>query len=235
MRVTYQIKQIRNKEFRHLVLNRLSDSQTRLLGFLPLSFFFAQAFHYWQINELGHTLWMCNIGNLVLAIGIFLKQPILIRVAVMWAVPGLVVWSIYVVPTWGTLFTGQYSFTQLFGALSSSLAHLGGLSVGLIILRRVGMDRWAFVYAFGWYLVMQGVTRLFTPAVMNVNLAHRIQDGFEGAFSSYLKFWLLLTFLVAVFAWLIGYVLQKIWPARDSVSRRQLHVSGFEDSERVVL
>jgi hypothetical protein len=199
-----------------LVLNRLSDSQTRLLGFLPLVYFLTQAIHYWQINELGHTLWMCNIGNLILAIGIFLKHRVLIRVSVMWLVPGLVVWSIYVVPTWGTLLTGEYNPAQLFGVLSSSLAHLGGLSVGLVILRKVGMDRWAWVYAVGWYLVMQIVSRLLTPANMNVNLSHRIQDGFEGAFGSYWKFWLLLTFLVAMFGWLINHVFERIWPAREN-------------------
>jgi hypothetical protein len=199
-----------------LVLNRLSDSQTRLLGFLPLLYFLAQAIHYWQIDELGHTLWMCNIGNLMLAIGIFLKHRVLIRVSVMWLMPGLVVWSIYVVPTWGTLLSGEYNPTQLFGVLSSSLAHLGGLSVGLVILRKVGMDRWAWVYAVGWYLVMQIVSRLLTPANMNVNLSHRIQDGFEGAFSSYWKFWLLLTSLVAMFGWLINYVFERIWPAREN-------------------
>jgi hypothetical protein len=202
-----------------LVLNRLSDSQTRLLGFLPLAYFLAQAIHYWQTNELGHTLWMCNIGNLVLAAGIFLKQRTLIRVSVMWMVPGLVVWSIYVVPTWWTLFTGGYNPAQLFGVLSSSLAHLGGLSTGLVVLRRVGMDRWAWVYAFVWYLVMQVVSRLLTPANMNVNLAHRIQDGFEGAFGSYKTFWLLLTFLVALFAWLLGYAFRHVWPAKDAPNR----------------
>ncbi len=179
-------------------------------------YFFAQAIHYWQINELGHTLWMCNIGNLVLAIGIFLNNRVLIRVSVMWMVPGLVVWSIYVVPTWGTLLTGEYTPEHLFGVLSSTLAHLGGLSVGLVILRRVGMDRWAWVYAFGWYLVMQVVSRLLTPPNLNVNLAHRIQDGFEGAFNSYWKFWLLLTFLVALFAWLICYGFRRVWPAKEA-------------------
>jgi hypothetical protein len=199
-----------------LVLNRLSDSQTRLLGFLPLVFFLAQAIHYWQINEPGHTLWMCNIGNLVLAIGIFLNHRILIRVAVMWMVPGLVVWSIYVVPTWGPFLAGEYTAAQMFGVLSSSLAHLGGLSVGLIVLRKVRMDRWAWLYAYGWYFVMQLISRLVTPRNMNVNLSHRIQDGFEGAFNSYLKFWLLLTFLVGLFAWLICYVFRRIWPAREA-------------------
>jgi hypothetical protein len=90
------------------------------------------------------------------------------------------------------------------------------LSVGLVILRKVGMDRWAWVYAVGWYLVMQIVSRLLTPANMNVNLSHRIQDGFEGAFSSYWKFWLLLTSLVAMFGWLINYVFERIWPAREN-------------------
>ena len=198
-----------------MVLNRLSDSQTRLLGFLPLAYFLAQAIHYWQINELGHTLWMCNIGNLMLAAGIFLQQRMLIRVSVMWMVPGLVVWTIYVVPTWGTLIRGEYSGAQLFGVLSSSLAHLGGLSTGLVILRKVRMDRWAWIYAFVWYLAMQIVSRLFTPAGMNVNLSHRIQDGFEGAFGSYWKFWLLLTFLVALFAWLLCYGFRRLWPAES--------------------
>ena len=43
---------------------KLSRSQFQLLVAAPLIFFLAQAIHYWQINELGHTLWMCNIGNL---------------------------------------------------------------------------------------------------------------------------------------------------------------------------
>jgi hypothetical protein len=201
-----------------LVRNRLSDSQIRLLALLPLTAFLAQGIHYLQINELGHMLWMCNIGNLMLAIGMFMMNRILIRVAVMWMVPGLFVWTIYVVPTWGMLLRGEADSSQLFAVFSSSLAHLGGLSVGLIILRRVGMDRWAWVYAFAWYLIMQVVSRLFTPANMNVNLAHRIQDGFEGAFNSYLKFWLLLTFLVALFAWLICYSFRKIWPAKEQLT-----------------
>ena len=96
------------------------------------------------------------------------------------------------------------------------MAHLGGLSVGLVILRKIGMDRWAWVYAFVWYLVMQVVSRLLTPANMNVNLAHRIQDGFESAFGSYLKFWLLLTFLVALFAWLLCYGFRRVWPAQEA-------------------
>ena len=197
---------------------RLSPKQFRLLGFLPLIFFFAQAIHYWEIDELGHVLWMCNIGNLVLALGLFLGNPILIRVAVLWTIPGLIVWGIYVVPTWGMLLTGKYNLSQFFGVVSSSLAHLGGISVGLIALRRVRMDRRAWLYAFAWYFVMQLVSRLLTSPAMNVNLSHRIQDGFEGAFGSYWKFWLVLTLLVGLIGWLLNMLLYSLWPAHSEPS-----------------
>src|SRR5215510_9190415 len=106
----------------------LTRNQLRLLGGLPLAFFCAQAMHYWRISELGHMLWMCNMGNLVLAIGLFTEQRSLIRVAALWMIPGFVVWLVYVVFAWGVFF-------------SSTLAHVGGLIVGMIALRHVGMDR----------------------------------------------------------------------------------------------
>ena len=72
-------------------------TRLRLIGVLPLIFFLAQAIHYWRINELGHMLWMCNIGNLILALGLFFEKPVVIRLSAIWMAPGLVVWFIYVV------------------------------------------------------------------------------------------------------------------------------------------
>src|ERR1700730_12514656 len=95
------------------------DSRFRALGVLPLLFFVAQGVHYWRIGELDHMLWMCNIGNLLLALGLFFKEPRMIRAAAIWTIPGLVAWLIYVVPTWGVV-------------LASVLAHVGGLVVGLV-------------------------------------------------------------------------------------------------------
>jgi hypothetical protein len=190
----------------------LSSRQLRLLGFLPLTFFAAQAIHYWQINELGHTLWMCNIGNLLLALGLFLEQAMLVRVAVIWMVPGVAVWFLYVVPTWGMLLTGNFSFKELFGVIASSLAHLGGFSIGLIVLRQVRIDSRAWAYAFGWYFIVQLLSRLLTPAAMNVNLSHNIQSGWEQNFSSYWKFWLLLSTLVGLCLWVLARLLRLLWP-----------------------
>jgi hypothetical protein len=187
--------------------------QLRLLGFLPLGFFTAQAIHYWQINELGHMLWMCNIGNLLLALGLFFEATILIRVAVIWMVPGVAVWFAYVVPTWGMLLHGRFSYTELFGVLSSTLAHLGGFAVGIVVLRKIGMDGRAWLYAFSWYFIVQLLSRLVTPAAMNVNLSHRIQPGWEQTFSTYWRFWFVLTLLVGACLWILEVLLKRIWPA----------------------
>lgn len=199
----------------------LSEKQFRLLGILPLLFFLAQATHYWQINEIGQTLWMCNIGNLLLAFGIFFEQTLLIRVAVIWSLPGLAVWGLYVVPTWGLLVTGRMSLSEFYGVVSSTLAHVGGLSVGTLVLRKVRMNASAWAYAFVWYLIVQGASRLLTPAAMNVNVSHRVQDGWETTFSSYWKFWVVLSALVAGLLWLLSLLLRRFWPLGSWASSPQ--------------
>lgn len=192
---------------------KLPEKQFRLLGILPLLFFFAQTTHYWQVNHLGHMLWMCNIGNLLLAFGIFFEQALVIRVAVIWSLPGLVVWCLYVVPTWGMLVTGQMSISEFYGVVSSTLAHVGGLSVGILVLRKVKMNASAWAYAFVWYFIVQLASRLLTPVAMNVNLSQRVQDGWEAAFTSYWKFWLVLSALVGLCLWFLGFLLKRFWPA----------------------
>jgi hypothetical protein len=178
------------------------DSRFRLTGLVPLGFFLAQAIHYWRAGGMGNLLWMCNVGNLLLAIGLFLNHRELIRATAIWTIPGLFIWFRYV------LF--EYDFT-----VSSALAHVGGIVVALIVLRRVRMDRIAWFYAFIWYLFMQLASRLATDPRLNVNVAHRIQTGWENAFSSYWKFWMVMTMLTAFCLWAIGIILSWIWPTAD--------------------
>jgi hypothetical protein len=161
-------------------------------------------------------LWMCNIGNLLLALGIFFEQALLIRVAVIWSMPGLVVWALYVVPTWGLLLTGKMSLSEFYGVVSSTLAHVGGLSIGILVLRKVRMNAGAWAFAFVWYLFIQLVSRLLTPVALNVNLSRRVQDGWETTFSSYWKFWLVLSAAVAACLWLLGLLLRRLSPDRST-------------------
>jgi hypothetical protein len=179
-----------------------SSNRFRLVGFLPLAFFAVQLIHYWHFGGLGNMAWMCNVGNLLLAIGLFLSHKELIRASAIWTVPGLGIWFWYV---WLTGSTG----------FSSTLAHVGGVIVGMLVLGRVRMDRIAWVYAFAWYLFMQLVSRKLTSPEVNANVAHHIQPGWDSTFSSYWKFWLVMTVVVAAALWLIGRFLSWIWPARS--------------------
>ena len=164
-------------------------------------FFLLQGIHYWKIGEFGNMLWMCNIGNLMLALGMFFENAMLIRVSVLWMIPGLVVWLIYVVWAWGVFF-------------SSTLAHVGGMIVGLIALRKVGMDKRAWLYALMWYFAVQVLSRFLTSPALNVNLAHAIDPGWQRTFSSYLNFWLVLTLAVSTVLWLLGFILGWLFPIK---------------------
>ena len=186
-----------------------------MMAALPALFFLAQAIHYWEVNELGHMLWMCNIGNLLLALGIFFEKPLLVRVAVIWSLPGALVWCLYVVPTWGIILTGQGSFSEVYGAISSTLAHVGGLSVAILAIRRMKMKAGAWIYALGWYFIIQAASRFFTSAALNVNLSHHLAYGWETRFSSYWKFWCLLTVTTALLLWLLELLLRLLWPIRS--------------------
>jgi len=191
---------------------KTSDAKFRLIGFLPLIFFLAQAVHYWRINELGHLLWMCNVGNLLLALGLFCCNRRLMRIAIIWTVPGLVIWLIYVVLAWGVFF-------------SSTIAHVGGLIVGMFVLRKIGMARLTWAYAFGWFLVVQLLSRLFTAPELNVNLAHKIQPGWESHFSAYWEFWATLVIVSGLTLWVLEMVLSRVWPVSERLIDGPEHLS----------
>ena len=54
---------------------RSSDARFRMIGLLPLVFFIAQTIHYWRFGGMGNLAWMCNVGNLLLAIGSVSESP----------------------------------------------------------------------------------------------------------------------------------------------------------------
>jgi hypothetical protein len=153
---------------------------------------------------------MCNIGDLLLAIGLFINHRVLIRVAGLWVIPGLFLWWNYVVREWFT-----YPALDWKAVASSTLVHIGSLVVGLLALRRVRVDSLAWLYAFAWYLGVQFVSRLITPPALNVNVSHHTPEGWQTRFSSYWEFWLVGTLAVALCLWVLGYLFRRLWPAEQ--------------------
>jgi hypothetical protein len=189
--------------------DRPLTTQFRLLGIFPLLFFAAQAVHYWDIKQLGHLLWMCNVGNVLLGIGMLMSKPRLIRVAVIWSIPGLFIWWRYVANEWF-----GYATLDWWAVTSSTLAHIGGIAIGMIALQRVRIDRVTWLYAFVWYLAIQLVSRIVTRVELNVNVSQRVYAGWDLPFQSYLKFWIVLTLAVAACLWILTQAFVKVWPCK---------------------
>ncbi len=172
----------------------------RLLGLLPWLLFLARLRDLIDIGEAGNILWMCHLSNLMLALGLFLGWPVLVRVSMPWLIFGLPLWI--------------WDMTQLgiIAALTSFGTHIGGLLVGLFALYKIRADRKSWLYALAWYLIAQQVCRMITPLELNVNLAHNIYQGWEEMFPTYWQYWLATTSLAGVALWIIGAILLKLFP-----------------------
>lgn len=147
-------------------------------------------------------LWMCNLATAVLGIGMIVGFSPLIRLAVIWLIPGLALWFWFVVMEGGWLWTSFFS-------------HVGGLLIGLFAMREVRGGRWTWLYASIWYLVVQQLCRMITDPELNVNVAHRPFEDFAEMFGSYREYWILTTLLVVVGSWLLGMAMMELFPIRD--------------------
>jgi hypothetical protein len=169
------------------------------LGILPALFFFAYFAVALERGRAADSLWMCHIANLILAAGILARRPRAIALAVAWIVLGIPLWAF---DLWRT---GETS-------LASVLSHLGGLTVGLYVLSRVRISYNPWLPALLLYLVVQQLCRWLTPAEMNVNLAHRAYEGWEGLPGGYGAYWLGLAAAAALALWGIGRLLMILFP-----------------------
>ncbi len=173
----------------------------RLSGIFPILFCLGQAVYYWSRDEFANMLWMCNIGNGLLGIGIFFGINWLTRLTTMWLIPGLVIWLNYVVGS------GNFVVTSFF-------AHIGGLVMGIYALYKIGGSRRMALHSIIWFFLLQLICRLFTSYDANVNVAHRVHEGVSDTFNAYWKFWLTSSFVVIVGMFVLQWILLKIFPEK---------------------
>jgi hypothetical protein len=171
----------------------------RYFGLLPLGFFLGRLAYFHVQGGASQILWLCHLGNLVLAVGLLFNQPFLIRVAVLWLILGFPLWL------------GDVAQFGLEG-LTSAVTHLGGLVVGLAALRQIGFGQTTWHYALAWYLLMQLVCRWWTAPEMNINIAHSVYRGWEGIFPRYPLYWVLITIGAAASLWFLERLLIHFFP-----------------------
>lgn len=171
----------------------------RMLGALPVLFFAAYALSAFRQGRLADSLWMCHFANLILAWGIFSHSPAIVGLAVSWLVIGVPLWAYDKWQT-GTI------------QLESVVTHLGGTAIGLYALSRLRMGNISWLYGVLLFLAVQQLCRWLAPAELNVNLAHRVYDGWTGVFSGYAIYWLVTTLAAALGLWGVGRMLVFLFP-----------------------
>ena len=100
-------------------------------------------------------------------------------VALLWLVWGNGMWLLYLAGG-GDLY------------LTSLGTHVGGLVLVILGVRAFGMPRRSWAWAVAGMAGLLAASRLLTPARENVNLAHRVHEGWEGMFPHHLLYILLL-------------------------------------------
>src|SRR5215475_9924376 len=176
----------------------------RLLGLLPLCFFLARAVQYMIIAKTPEQmLWSCHISNLMLAAGLFLGNPFLIRVAVFWLILGVPPWIADMV--WSKIITVVPFFS-----------HLGGLIVAIVAIRQVGAKRGSWIPSLIYFVILQQITRLATDAgpYTNVNVAHFAYGPMKDWFASYWTYWVANTSAVALLLIIIEFALLRLFPTK---------------------
>ena len=153
-----------------------------------MAFYAAHAGQYVWRGMPEAALWACHLGALSVSLGIIFQWPSWIAVGAFWLAIGVPLWIL-------DLWTGGEFMT------TSVLTHVGGLGIGLWGLKRFGLPDGTW-----WKAVVALVALILfchwgTSPEHNVNLAHRVYDGWESAFSSHAIYLVSLT-AVSVALWL---------------------------------
>src|SRR5215510_10623174 len=176
----------------------------RLLGFLPLCFFIARGIEYMVVAKTPEQmLWSCHISNLMLAAGLFMGNPFLIRVAVFWLILGVPPWFIDMV------WSHQITAIRIF-------SHLGGVIMAIIAIRQVDAKRGVWIPSLIYFVILQQITRLLTEPgpYTNVNVAHFAYGPMKDWFASYWTYWAANTSAVALTLIIIEFVLLRLFPTK---------------------
>jgi hypothetical protein len=173
----------------------------RSLGWLPLILFVARFVAYQQLGQPSQMLWMCHLANLTLAIGLFLANPLIIRVSVLLLIFGIPPWIVDM-------------FTIKIVTPVSIASHLGGTVVGLLAIAKVRAQSWSWLAALLSFILVQVISRFVTPPEFNINTAHRVYDIWKDTVSSYWIYWVISTAVIGVTLWAIEWALLRLFPQR---------------------
>lgn len=145
---------------------------SRLWGFLPLLLFGLKCWQYRNPADVGQLLWFCNAANLVLAVAIFARSGNAVFVCSALLLVGLPIW------VFDVIVTGDFHVFSVFTHVASPL-------LGVLVARQMGASRHVIWQALIFYLLLQLLARLFTPAAFNINVAFDVYAPVKQLFPNF--------------------------------------------------
>jgi len=135
----------------------VSAARTRWLGLLGVLFYAGHAGRRALLGHPEHLLWMCHVGALLVATGLLAQAATLNAIGTQWLITGVPLWL-------ADLARGSEFFP------TTLLTHVGGLLLGLLGVRVLGLARGAWWKSAAALLLLTALGRALTPAADDVNL-----------------------------------------------------------------
>lgn len=138
------------------------DKRSVILGVIVL---LSLLWHGWVKYERGlliEMVWVCHVSALMLGVGLILRQRILVGVGfIFFAGAGM------------PLYLLDNIISRCDTTLASFVEHVICPIAGLFEVWRSGIPRYAFLIAWVVAMTLQILSYHFTPAALNINLAHK--------------------------------------------------------------
>jgi hypothetical protein len=155
-------------------------------------------------SSTAEALWMCNITNLILAVGIARRSLFLAWVATTWLVIGVPLWI------WDAIIARSVN-------PHAFATHVVAAVLGVLAVRGTRPAKWSWVTAVWLGALVQIVSRMATPPEYNVNASHATYKGlYDLVGSNYVVYWFITAFLVGGSLWLVQWLLSLITIRRSA-------------------
>jgi hypothetical protein len=170
-----------------------------LAGVAGIAFFAIYFARRLNDGEAASALWACHLASLLAGAGILLRRAAPVGIGVLWLLVGIPMWFVYL------SIGGPFRPT-------SFLTHFGGLAVGCLGLRALGMPRQVWWKAMAGLLILLGISRWVSPPKLNVNLSFHVYQSVNAFPGHYAASIIGLTLGTTLFFFIAERGLRRVFP-----------------------
>jgi hypothetical protein len=160
-----------------------------------------------NLHQSSGALWACHVGCLLVGFGAICVLRSVVSIGTLMLVHGSVVWLI-------DLASGSALIP------TSLLTHVGGLLCAAYAIHKLRWKKHAWLYAVATMIVLLAITRIFTPAAGNVNLAFSVPPGWQRRFPHFPVYFAFLFVTTAATYAAVDAILSRVFPSVPEEQRR---------------